>query len=103
MNLADRSYMQKRDFIRIKVNTPVTFTVGEKSERYEGYCRDLSGAGMLLETEKKIAAGNQLNVVIPSERPDFSHLYAKVEVIRVDYNNDFHTYCAGVSIKNISP
>ena len=103
MTLADRTINEKRDFIRIRVNTPVSFTITGKTERYEGHCRDLSGAGMLLETEKKLVSGNQLTIVIPSERPEFSHLNAKVEVVRVEMNKKLHTYCAGVTIKQIQP
>ena len=100
--MSERSYEEKRGFIRMKVDTMVTFTKIEGKERYEGRCRNLSGAGMLLETEKKLEMGDRLKVTIPSEGPDFSPLDAVVEVVRVTPLPDMHIFRLGVVIKKIS-
>ncbi len=101
MALSERSYEEKRSFIRMRVDTMVTFTKLEGKERYEGRCRNLSGAGMLLETEKKLEIGDRLKVTIPSEGPEFSPLDAVVEVVRVTPQPDLHFFRLGVIIKNI--
>ncbi len=101
MALSERSYEEKRGFIRMKVDTMVTFTRLEGKDRYEGRCRNLSGAGMLLETEKKLEIGDRLRVTIPSEGPDFSPLDAVVEVVRVTPLPDLHFFRLGVVIKKI--
>jgi hypothetical protein len=101
MILSDRSYDEKRNFIRMKVDTMVTFTRAESKERYEGRCRNLSGAGMLLETQKKLEMGERVRVTIPSEGPDFSPLEAIVEVVRVIPQPDLHIFRLGVVIRQI--
>ena len=100
MNL-ERSYEEKRNFIRMKVDTMVSFTRSGSKERYEGRCRNLSGAGMLLETDKKLKLGDRLRVTVPSEGPDFSPLDAMVEVVRVDAIPNLHKFLVGVVIRKM--
>ncbi|MCG8671643.1 MAG: PilZ domain-containing protein [Pseudomonadales bacterium] len=102
MSLTERSYEEKRNFIRMKVDTMVSFTRADSKERYEGRCRNLSGAGMLLETEKKLQLGDRLRVTVPSEGPDFSPLDAMVEVVRVDAIPNLHKFMCGVVIRKLS-
>ena len=101
MTLSERSYEEKRGFIRMKVDTVVTFTKADGRERYEGRCRNLSGAGMLLETDKKLEVGDRLKISVPSEGPDFSPLDAMIEVVRVTPIPDLHIFRLGVVIKKI--
>ena len=101
MILSERSYDEKRNFIRMKVDTMVTFTRADGKERYEGRCRNLSGAGMLLETQKKLEIGERIRVTIPSEDPDFAPLEAIVEVVRVIPQPDLHKFRLGVVIRQI--
>lgn len=102
MILSERAnYEEKRNFIRMKVDTMVTFTRADGKERYEGRCRNLSGAGMLLETKKKLEVGDRLKVTIPSEGPNFSPLEAIVEVIRVTPEPNLHMFRMGVVIRQI--
>lgn len=101
MNLTERTYEEKRNFIRMKVDTIVSFTRAESKERYEGRCRNLSGAGMLLETDKKLKIGDRLRVTVPSEGPDFSPLDASVEVVRVDAVPNLHKFMIGVVIRKM--
>lgn len=102
MSITDRNYEEKRNYIRMKVDTAVFFTKANGNERYEGRCRDLSGAGMLLETEKKLKLGDRLSVTVPSDGPDFSPLNALVEVVRVDHQPHLHTFMAGVAIRKMN-
>ena len=74
---SQRNFDEKRNFIRMKVDTSITFTKIDGRERYEARCRNLSGAGMLLETEKKLVLGDRLRVTVPSEGPNFSPLDAR--------------------------
>jgi len=43
-----RDYEEKRNFVRVKVTTPLLFTLNQYSEKYEGQCLDLSGSGLLI-------------------------------------------------------
>ena len=83
MSITDRMYDEKRNFIRMRVDTVISFTRLEGKERYEGRCRNLSGAGMLLETDKKLTIGDRLKVTVPSEGPNFAPLDAMVVTLPV--------------------
>lgn len=96
-----RQYDEKRNFIRMKVDTRISFTKIDGRERYEARCRNLSGTGMLLETEKKLSMGERLRVTIPSEGPNFEPLDAIVEVVRVDAMPSMHKFMIGVVIRQI--
>lgn len=101
MTLTERSYEEKRNFIRMKVDTMVCFQRADSKERYEGRCRNLSGAGMLLETDKKLKLGDRLTVTVPSEGPDFQPLDASVEVVRVEHIPNLHKFMIGVVIRKM--
>lgn len=101
MNLSDKAYSEKRNFIRMRIDTMVTFTLEGSNERYDGRCKNLSGNGMLLETGKKLNVGNKLDIIIPSENSEFSNLNATVEVLRVTPLPEQHRYEIGVVIKRI--
>ena len=101
MILTERTYEEKRDFIRMRVDTMVSFQRADSKERYEARCCNLSGAGMLLETDKKLNLGDRLRVTVPSEGPDFAPLDASVEVVRVDPIPNLHKFMVGVVIRKL--
>jgi len=102
MAVIERNYEEKRSYIRMKVDTAIYFTVAGSNERYEGRCKDLSGAGMLIESAKKLQLTQRLNVSVPAQGPDFQSLNALVEVIRVRPFPDQHKFEYGLVIKKIS-
>jgi len=103
MNYSSRAYEEKRSFIRMKIDTMITFTIEGKKhpQRYEGRCKNISGAGLLLETSKKIEVGDKLNIIIPSENKDLLNLNATVEIIRVTPFPEQHRYELGGVITQI--
>ncbi len=101
MTLLEQSYAEKRNFIRMRVDTIVSFVRGGKPARYEGRCRNLSGAGMLLESDKKLALGDRLTVTVPADGPNFTPLDALAEVVRVESIPELHKFRYGLVIRNI--
>ena len=101
MTLLEQSYAEKRNFIRMRVDTIVSFIRAGKSERHEGRCRNLSGAGMLLESDKKLTLGERLIVTVPAEGPNFTPLDASAEVVRVEPIPELHKFRYGLVIRNI--
>ena len=95
MTLGNRSFEEKRSFIRMKIDAMVSFSIEGKQERYEGRCKNISGAGLLLESAKKIPIGTRIQVTIPSESRDLDNLQAQVEIIRVIPHPDQHKYELG--------
>lgn len=81
-NLNIRNYNEKRDFIRMKVDTEVTLTLDGGKKQLAAYCRDLSGTGMLIEVEEEIAEGTVCDTCLPSNNEAFPALDAKVKVLR---------------------
>lgn len=81
MSMADRSFQEKRDYIRMRMEAPVTLVHG--TERLSAMCRDLSSSGMLLETEGILKAGDLVEVIIPSGNASIQDLHAHGRVVRV--------------------
>ena len=97
----ERSFDEKRNFIRMRMDTMITYTYRNKTERYDGRCINLSGAGMLLQTDKKLKIGDNLQLTVPTDSADYSSLSASVEVMRVSAMPDQHKFEVGVVIKQI--
>jgi len=57
-----RAYDEKRDFIRMKVSTPIT--IQADGETVEGLCRNLSGSGLLVEAAQRLEPGSRAEVHI---------------------------------------
>lgn len=102
MSLNDRSYQEKRDFIRMRIDADINFLIEGKTERYSGRCKNISGAGILIETDKKLEVGTVLEVVVPSESTEIDNLEASVEVIRVEAQPNSHSFLLGTVIKKIT-
>ena len=81
-NLNIRNYNEKRDFIRMKVDTEVTLTLDGTNEQVTAFCRDLSGTGMLIETNQAIEEGTVCDTRLPSNNEAFPALDARVKVLR---------------------
>lgn len=80
MAASDQSYSEKRNFIRMQVNSPVIITYAE--HEYQGLCKDLSGAGMQIETEGNFEIGAELEVTIQQKGDNHLPFNAVVEVTR---------------------
>lgn len=93
----ERTYNEKRDFIRMKINSAVV--LDHQGTEYKGTCKDLSGAGMSIATEQSLTVGDQVHVSIASQ--DDSHLpyKATASVSRVDSTDE--GYLIGLSVDQI--
>ena len=93
------SYQEKRDFIRMKVDTAISYMIEGRPERFDGRCLNLSGAGLLMETAKKITTGTKLRITVPSEKIQDAKLEVSAEVIRVIALPDQHKFEIGLAIQ----
>lgn len=78
----ERAHSEKRGFIRMRIDTPVQVTHG--TERFTARCKDLSGSGMLLATERPVAVGTELEVSIEQDAANRQPFRATATVIRSD-------------------
>ena len=82
-----KNYSEKRDFIRMKVNAEVTLIVNADGKEISGKCKDLSGAGMLIQIgDDEVAVGSQCLATIKTtyEKLDDPDFKARIEINRVD-------------------
>ena len=100
MTSAMKDYSEKRDFIRMKVNTEVVMK-GDNGLVLKGLCIDLSGTGMLIETSESVPDNTELQTVLPSTNDKFPALNATVKVIRCTPKGD-DKFEMGVSIVSVA-
>lgn len=82
MLLEQRVYDEKRNFIRMKINTLVQVRSDDKE--FVARCKDLSGSGMLILAEQALALGSTVEVCIEPETEKHQPFRASGEVVRVD-------------------
>jgi c-di-GMP-binding flagellar brake protein YcgR len=86
MTQRDRDYSEKRDFIRMQIETAITLT--KDGQHYEATCLDLSSTGMQVLAATSLQMGDKIHVHIPSEHNELKGLEAETEVVRVGTHED---------------
>lgn len=80
MSQSDHAYSEKRDYIRMRLEAPVTLQHGGRE--FPALCLDLSSTGMQLEAECSLRLGDKVSVHIASEHNQLNGLDAEAEVVR---------------------
>ena len=93
MNLAN-AYEEKRNFIRMRVESPLTLTLGDQT--IQCLCIDLSGIGMCIESPKALKLGDEAVAYLPSYQDKFSALNAVVRINREMKDGDLYYYGAEI-------
>ena len=93
MSLAN-SYEEKRNFIRMRVETPLTLTLDDRT--ITCVCVDLSGTGMCLETQDKLNIGDEGVAFLPSYQNKFAPLNACIRINRKLEDGNTHYYGAEI-------
>ncbi len=88
MSSIDRSYSEKRDFIRMRVETSVI--VHYAGQEIAARCLDLSSTGMQLEANSTLTEGSKVRVHIPSDHPELKGLDVEAEIVRAITFEDGH-------------
>ena len=88
MDRINRNYNEKRNFIRMKIDTPADVIIESQGGNIQAVCRDLSGGGMLIESPEKLEIGLELIVNLASHHLNSPMLKARVIVARVKENRD---------------
>ncbi|CDZ93942.1 MULTISPECIES: PilZ domain-containing protein [Pseudomonadaceae] len=86
MTQSDRYYSEKRDFIRMQVETVVSLTHG--GQTCSGVCLDLSSTGMQVLADTSLQLGDKVQIHIPSSHSELQGLDATTEVVRVGTHED---------------
>lgn len=96
MSSLAREFQEKRDFIRMQIQTPATLLLENGSE-YELICMDLSSSGAQLQSDNKIPNNSVGNLTILSGGGNTSNLEVEVTVCRVEKSSE-DDYQVGVLI-----
>jgi len=97
-------YAEKRDFVRMQINTPVLFTLTDTDTTFSGMCKNLSGNGLLFETTTKIDIFNKLKISIHSPNKEFNQLCAIIQVVRINNNHSTNgVFTVGAKILHLEP
>jgi Tfp pilus assembly protein PilZ len=81
MSLNDRSYEEKRDYIRMRVEADVNLLYA--GQIIPAVCIDLSSSGMQVQAPRTFKVGDKLSVQIDSEHAALKGLEADTEVVWV--------------------
>jgi len=96
MNLASQDFHEKRNFIRMKVETPVEVTFGDKTVL--GICHNLSGGGMYITSPDPLPMGNALEIAVSSSHGHHPVLRAAAKVSRLEGENTTRPCHVGLEI-----
>ncbi|MDN3640617.1 PilZ domain-containing protein [Simiduia curdlanivorans] len=83
MSLANRAYSEKRNFIRMRVDSPVDIELTDDDGHINGICCELSGGGMSVEVDRALPVGTQMTIVLSSSHGHSPMLKATARVARV--------------------
>lgn len=82
MNLASKDYQEKRNFIRMRVETPVSIQLANGTQ-LQGTCHDLSGGGMLISLNEEQPVGTMMQASVSSGHSHHQMLKANIEIVRL--------------------
>jgi c-di-GMP-binding flagellar brake protein YcgR len=80
--MLERDYSEKRDFIRMRINTPAQVHIEQEGVITEGICNDLSGSGMLLTVAKELPIDSELVITLTPNENKGPSLQARCRVAR---------------------
>lgn len=86
MDRINRNYNEKRNFIRMKIDTPADVVIESQGGNIQAVCRDLSGGGMLIESPEDLDIGLELVVKLASHHLNNPMLKARTVVARSKEN-----------------
>ncbi|GAA6130315.1 PilZ domain-containing protein [Halopseudomonas sabulinigri] len=82
MSFHDQQYSEKRDFMRMKMETTATLTVLADNLTHSVQCQDLSNQGAQVLCPEGVSEGAAVELNIPSPTPGMKGLQAKGVVVR---------------------
>lgn len=96
-----RNYDEKRDYIRVEVDTEIRFREQDAEQDEAGRMVNLSGRGMLFIAEFGLPVNTMLEVMIQPENNLTPPLHANVKVVRMEKNRKGEGYHIGAVIQEM--
>lgn len=82
--MIEHDYSEKRDFIRMKIDTPAQVHVEQSGNITDAICNDLSGSGMLLTLEQELPMDSELLVILTPKLQKGPALQARCSIARIE-------------------
>jgi len=82
-----RNYSEKRNFIRMRTHSKITYRTVGSNETFEGQCINLSAAGVLFTSAHHFQPGTMIEINITPEQAVVDPLDATVKVVRTQHDN----------------
>ncbi len=101
MSLDQRSYEEKRDFIRVPVECEISLEDRQTGKRFLANGKNLSASGVLFYTDEPLQPGDRLEMHIEAHQVLLSVLDASIQVLRVEPVGDGSSYAAGCEITQL--
>ena len=86
MSREDQEYSEKRDFIRMFINAPVSYCASGTDEWQKGIGKDLSATGIAFVTNESYNEGDLIEIKLKPETTVTPPLEATVKVMRCEAN-----------------
>ncbi|MDH3325799.1 MAG: PilZ domain-containing protein [Gammaproteobacteria bacterium] len=100
--LGSRNYIEKRDFMRMAINCPVSYQVADSDlTTKSGNCINLSARGILFQCDDKYPEGTELRISVQPQLSISPPFNAKMKVIRVDWQGEDNSYCIAGTIEMV--
>ncbi|NOZ53280.1 MAG: PilZ domain-containing protein [Gammaproteobacteria bacterium] len=90
-----RHYSEKRNFIRMRTNSRITYRKLGSHETFEGQCLNLSAVGVLFTSTHNIQPGTMMEINITPEHALVEPLDATIKVVRTQHNSQGRFDIAG--------
>ncbi len=101
--MSGTDYWEKRDFIRLAVDSHIKFRVAGQESMESGRVLELSGGGLSFETSLELEPENEISLAIVSSSENVPPLAATAAVVRCDQIDDSDTFRVSCKIGNVSP
>jgi len=94
--MSDSNYDEKRDFVRMNIETQITYTVkGSDGQVHHGTSGDLSATGLYMHTDFGLSEDDEISIVMNPNGDRLPPFTAEGKVLRVtldegDKQNSYH-------------
>ncbi|MFN3580138.1 MAG: PilZ domain-containing protein [Pseudomonas sp.] len=88
MSFHDQNYNEKRDFIRMRVDTEALLKLTQTGEEISVVCQDLSSQGVQVVLDRPLSQGATITLSIASPTPGLQGLEASGQVARCVANEE---------------
>jgi hypothetical protein len=83
--MTDYDYDEKRDFLRMNIETQITFTIkGSDSQSHHGLCDNLSATGLSMITSYALEEGCKIELIMNPNGDRLPPFVAEGTVLRVE-------------------